>query len=447
MSTPHDIDCERVRKQAYRYRRDELLGVEVASIDEHLQGCAACRDYYERLGILLNAASAWNPRDDATDADDLFAGIAGRIEADSVDDEASQDAPDEPVVADDLARELRPRRWIFAVAGLAAGVLLTLAGVYAFQHVGKPTGAATTVAEDSPAPPADREDDAPAASHPPFAKLAREHSGTKQVKVFASNGAHWSLHGNHDLTLDVDKGTLLVEFVPEGGRTLHVHAPDFSIKVVGTIFYVSADKRGPRAGVLAGKVEVERPHGNEPPTPLVAGREVDADFQPADMPAARTKTLASYVDVQAHLKKLAAIHREARVKKAHHGHAHPDNGVSTAVKSPTSTAAEHHLPPDLERLRSRAEQATRRGEYQEAVRCYRRLLERLPPMHPIAASVHLDLAQIYLHRLNSPGRAAPHLRIFVERWPTDVAAPSARRELCKIAEETGKPEVDCERDP
>jgi hypothetical protein len=167
--------------------------------------------------------------------------------------------------------------------------------------------------------------------------------------------------------------------------------------------------------------------------------------------------LSRYVDADEHMAKLEGLERAERAPerrraprkaRAERAPERPDVGVRKAVQPAPHKAKtaerERRLPPDLERLRARAERATRKGQYHDAVRYYRSLLERLPPVHPIAASVHLDLAHIYLHRLNSPGRAAPYLRTFVERWPTDVAAPTARRELCKIAEQTGEPEPGCE---
>jgi RNA polymerase sigma-70 factor (ECF subfamily) len=214
--------------------------------------CPSDRDSCERLGGLLEAASAWQPSGDASAAADLFADIASRIKA--------ADMAHAELAAPDAACDgSGARRWVYGVVGLAAGVLLTLAGFYLFPLV--------------------------------------------------------------------------------------------------TSDRVSVD------GVLA--------------TQDAGAREV--------------------VEPRA-----------------------------------TSQAEAQRLPPDLERLRARADRATTRGDHHDAVRYYRSLLDRLPPMHPIAAAVHLDLADIYLHRLNSPGRAAPHLRTFVERWPSDVETDSARHELCKI---------------
>jgi hypothetical protein len=431
------MDCEQVRKQAYRYRRGELIGAETNALEAHLDDCATCRDYYERLGILLESASSWEPSDDASDADDLFAGIAARIEADEADAGANDKYEDEH--DDEISYDYdfgRPR-WASGLIGLAAGVLLTLGGFYLFwqmQESEMPGGDTESVV-------AGNEDKAAqdTAAESEFEALTRQESASSQVRVFGSKGADWSLVGgekeNEEIVLELDRGTLLVEFIPKDGRKLRVEAPDMSVRVVGTVFYVSTDDDGPRVGVLAGEVEVSGPDGAT--ATLESERELGAGFEVRDMPEARRASLARHVDPEAHLARLAALERpKSGRKKRVRSPDKPessDAGVQKAAE-PDDSAEEQvrRLPPDLERLRARAERATRDRRYHDAIRYYRSLLDRLPPVHPIAASVHLDLAHIYLHRLNSPGRAAPHLRTFVERWPSDVAADSARRELCKI---------------
>lgn len=459
MSHTRDMSCEQVRQQAYRYRRGELIGAETSAIDSHVEECATCRDYYERLGILLESASAWDTSVASSDADDLFAGIAARLEAPDEPDEReltadfqegvaeqADEQDDEEFVDDDGSR-----RWVPAVIGLAAGVLLTLAALWAMQESDAPENPpqpGDTIAEQSEEPPA-------APADKPAVELTQHETKTPEVDVFASDDAEWTLSGDESLVLALERGELLVEFVPEGDHTLRVDAPGFSVQVVGTIFYVSADEQGPQAGVLAGEVKVSRDDGES--TTLTSARELDADFEARPMPKERVEAFTRYVDAEEHNAKLAELARAEKPsnvrrardeRRADPAPKRPDSGVQKPVQPQPKVAEKaekkRRLPPDLERLRSRAERATRGGQYHDAVRYYRTLLERLPPMHPIAASVHLDLAHIYLHRLNSPGRAAPYLRTFVERWPADVAADTARRELCKIAEQTGEPEPGCE---
>ena len=463
--------CGELRDRAYRYRRGELIGVEEAAIEEHLVECAACRDYYARLGILLDAAGDHDTTSDASEADQLFAGIAARIEQS---DEPAEHAAEE---SDDVAK---PRRWMGVVLGAAAGVLLTLGAVYlvGFDVADKET---PQVAQRSPDEAVDQPASAPGKAAPsPKADspdsvgdgyeagaLELDEASTEQVRVFASRGAQWQLSGEREMTLELGRGSLLVEFIPTDGRTLRVDAPDYSVRVVGTVFYVSTDESKPSVGVLAGAVEVDRA-GQAASTKLSAGRELDANFESRAMPESRHQAFAPLVDLDAHRQKLARLDRAAgstSTARSREGSApsgapqkpqgepkaasteQPPAGEKARVGARVSPAASSGkaapLPPDLERLRERAETASRAGRYHEAVRQYRALLEGLPPMHPNAASAHLDLARLYLHRLNSPKRATPHLRTFVERWPDDVAAPTARRELCKIAEQADRVEPAC----
>jgi len=87
---------------------------------------------------------------------------------------------------------------------------------------------------------------------------------------------------------------------------------------------------------------------------------------------------------------------------------------------------------DPRRLRDEAREALRAGDASRAASLYEEALTRLGPAAPEAASVRLELARLYASRLGQSGRAVEHLRAFVDRYPEDVAAPSARQQLCRM---------------
>ena len=104
----------------------------------------------------------------------------------------------------------------------------------------------------------------------------------------------------------------------------------------------------------------------------------------------------------------------------------PEEDQKVAATTPVRKATSD------EELRKQAQKALRERDYQRAAKSYERLLERLPRGHNERASIRLELARLYMRYLGQRERAIDHLREFVEQHPLDVAAPSARRQLCQL---------------
>jgi regulator of sirC expression with transglutaminase-like and TPR domain len=77
--------------------------------------------------------------------------------------------------------------------------------------------------------------------------------------------------------------------------------------------------------------------------------------------------------------------------------------------------------------------AERNSEWRLAAESYEQALRVMPRDATDAAAVRLDLARIYLRRLQSPELGMQQLRTFLQTWPQDPAAASVREELCRLA--------------
>lgn len=457
-----DTTCEACRSRAYEYRRGALDGETRQRIEAHLDRCANCRDYVERIEILIGAAQDHDPTEEAGDPDEMFAAISARIE-----DETAENDGGEPESSSSF----------FGPVGIAAAaaVAAVIIGVWLSSRPATDAGAereetpvegvADKTHDDQTDSPdrVDRKDErqAPEASSETdvLADLKPAKGGSESVTVFASDGAEWELSEGKELTVDLREGRLLVEFVPHDDRSLTVSAPGCDVRVVGTLFYVSAERDEPRVGVLAGRVEVR----TEDKEPVVLGRgdEVDAQFETRPMPAPRRKALSSYADPEAHLERLAKRREEAEAGEVPERQERPptrrkkqppkeeppekESSPSAAATDEPGSGEEETSggAADLRKLRVRADRAATEKRWQEAVKRYEKFLARATPDHPDAGPVHLDLANIFIHRLDRPAAAVPHLQKFVDRWPRDVATPSARRELCRITRELDQFEARC----
>ncbi len=517
--SPEDRDeaCEKCRARAFDYRRGDLESGEQARIEAHLDGCEACRDFVDRIDILIESTRESDPVPEPADPDAMFDAIADRIEA-----PGGPEAGGEPEGGGGVEWGPRGRmsfRRSVAVAAAAAVAGLLLGAAVTSIWIG--SGEAPRVASE---PEPDERDDSArgskrsageraraegderdegAGSEPDgeeaqtagFAELrevgheqqAAEKGGEaggegdsepgtgeelpEGVRLFASSEADWEVDTDDGPVLSLDRGRMLVEYRSRGGESLRVRAPGCEVRVVGTVFYVSAERDEPRVGVLAGGVEVE-PEGSES-VRLEADREVTASFEPREISEERRRTLSGYVDLQAHRRALRRAERSERAggerasdgsdpaaeRRAQRGR-EPGGDESDAEPAPAAAdegadrpgageasepAAEPDRPaeadeaperrsgePPPREIRGRADRAVADGEPRRAEKLYREFLERTSPAHPGAGQVRLDLAKLYSEHLDEPRKAVEHLRTFVRRWPDDVAAPAARDELCQL---------------
>jgi hypothetical protein len=481
MSTEHTGDpCDRCRGKAFDYRRGDLGDRERARFEEHLEECAACRDYVERLDIVVGAAREVDPVGQTSDPDAMFDEIADRIE--------DQKGGHGSEGSGELEESDNPswRRSVAAAAAAAAVVGLVVgAGVTSFWEADRPketvaerTDVGTGGAESQPDQSeresgesdrrvereteevkSNREADGGASEPAGFADLREIGSSEdseesdrgvpENIRLFASTNADWQLRDGKETIVELDSGRLLVEYRPgREARSMEVRAPDCSVSVVGTVFYVSAERDEPRVGVLAGEVEVQTEAGES--IRLHDDRELSSEFAPQALPEDRRRKLGSYLDLEAHRRAVREVgtDRDGREPEEPSGVAvEADEPAGVASRDEPGGAGGTSPKRDGRRspssLRRRADEAVIQGKYRRAARKYRRFLERTPSDHPGGGPVRLDLANLYVHRLDQPAEAVPHLRSFVDNWPDDVAAPSARDKLCEITRELQQFESDC----
>ena len=468
-------DCETIREMVFNYRRGELSELDAALFEESLLACHDCATYVGRIIDMLDVsveaeAQVYVERPiDASFADSLFDSIAAQIEAPAFDDddedmdeeEGVDNTPNPPVRLEFVSQEKRDEeaiddelfnfedgaqasRWPRYLA--AAAVLLGLGiGALVLKPWEKSAAQDDAIAENDQDGAADNLE---AISATPDAALAKafqqlqpQNKANDTIKVFASAGAKWKLEGKApDHKLRLEQGTVLVEFLPKGDNEhLHVISGETEVAVLGTVFYVSAEEPGEdkpaRVGVITGKVRVKQPAaGKEEPVEVMLedGQESKGGVQIRAIEPGMKQQTEAFVDIKAHQKALAERneppkeHAKVDVEVEPPVKVKPEEDQKVAATTPVRKATSD------EELRKQAQKALRERDYQRAAKSYERLLERLPRGHNERASIRLELARLYMRYLGQRERAIDHLREFVEQHPLDVAAPSARRQLCQL---------------
>jgi tetratricopeptide (TPR) repeat protein len=273
-----------------------------------------------------------------------------------------------------------------------------------------------------------------ATSVPELAGLrARATSRDEELRLFADEDAEYTLRGERDLVLVLERGTLLVEYLPETSRSLEVRSGGRTIDVVGTVFFVSSEPENHPVGVLAGAVEVREEDASSPKR-IEAGESLTGDGESAQFrPDEMDEAIAS-IDLEEHHRRLERSARRRARRDAE----------EAATRRPKPSADE---PPTLEQKRARAERdalaALSRREYGAAARHYERLLSMVDAGATRASTTRLELAQIYAMHLGRRARAIDHLRAFLDHHPEDVAAPSARARLCELLGPSAHAEPRC----
>lgn len=449
-------DCKHLREQLFDYRRAELSALDAAQFEEEVAACPDCAARTGRLiGLLDLAAEApadvWldTPAEDAAGdplGDALFASISQRLLAVQGADVSSVESKPSPDISPAESREVRlhgplaelgaaanddddevaPRRSFVPWLVAAACAALALGAAY------KLGGAGEVAAPQEPAQIAAKADAKPA----DLGALAAASSAPDAVKVFASEGATWTLEREaQGYVVRLSGGTLLIEFLPGAGESLRVETPDSQVEVVGTVFFVRAKvaQAQEAVGVLAGSVRVKRA-GEQAGRLLKRGQGIEADGDVRELEPVTFEQVRPHVDLEAHDAALRARADSAAPVKAQQGAPAelvkppepaviPDQPIKQAPAPRVETIAQ---------LRQRATDALAARQYAQAAQDYERILQRTGAASPEAATLRLELARLYMRELNQREPALNHLRAFLKDHPGDVAAPSARRQLCRL---------------
>lgn len=509
---PHS--CGTIREMVYNYRRGELSEVDAALFEDTIASCPSCGRYAMRVISMLDAADEVSPEDYIGSPltndyqDELFgsilAGIQGtdRLREDdasanddpSGDDEhtpLTDDAVDLPeptlreasnvsgavVRLDAYMRGTKPLTtahieqgedasdashvmhaasasrlgWFIAAAALLATLGVTYWAVQSTTPIGPGTqhpGEEVELAQKSRDIKYLKSLD----------KMELDVTTPDAIKVFASQGASWSIQGDApDYTLNLEQGTILVEFLPTRRERLRVVSRHTSVDVVGTVFYVSSnedsardDAHNARVGVLTGKVRV-KPSPDAPVVELEDGQQIQEDARISAVPQAAFERSRHMIDLDAHRAILAERAEErsaiatreqtpepSPAPKTTEIKKQPAREIVTTPSSPAPSASER-----IDALKKEASSALREKDYAHAARKIEALLAIMPASHPERATFRLELARLYMRHSGKRQDAIEQLRTFIAEHPLDVAAPSARRQLCRLLGPESSKESEC----
>lgn len=417
---------EELRRLAFDYVRGELSMDESEAIESRMAESKQFEDYVKRLSALMRGAKEAPPElHHSMDADALFGRIAEHIHAsqNEVDESKSQDASE-----DEIIQVPRRRPWglLTLAAACVCGLLIWV--VMAQQAVPAPVEEKVVVTkavqiQEIPEP----KEPAKSVEMVTFGDLKARDVQTPGVRVFAGDTSNFTLEGELERRLTVEQGTVLVEYLPRKGERLSVFGKGFRVQVTGTVFYVS-DVNDGVVGVVTGSVLVVPDQGT--PIAVRGGQEYMINEGLRAISPEHFEDATQHVTVEEHLDRLAMARTELVAEKAEA----PKRPKKVASKMPAV---------DRSALREEAQKAMQERRYEDASALMERLLEQVPASDPIAGATRLDLARIYLQRLNQPQKAAFHLKRFVLARPSDAATPSAKAEFCRITHESGRSDALC----
>lgn len=427
------LTTEQVRAKLLDYSLGLLPSAEEAQVERAMLENGALAEEAQRLRDLLQTAR----RSDALEWTETrsaanFAAIAAALG--SVPDVRAERALASAVELDAAAstapttEPMKRRRfagWLVAAAAVLIGLSAGFAALDSEDSsVASPTAAGrapvATPAATAAVPPA-QTTAVPVADV--WASLPRTGSrpGGFPGSVFASSGADWRAQSEHDWTVYLADGALLIEWMPQGAERLVVRTPSETVEVTGTVFAIEVTREATEVSVVEGSVEISRTDdgGSKQRAEISRGERWRSDEAAAPISGAVSTAAGLRIDLSAHRAWMAA----RRSKQA----AVPAKQAAKAAVKPTGTtegSAEA-------RLSTLADEASARGEHTLAAALLEQWVERAPAASTRRAA-KLDLARIYLYELHQPERGAAHLRELLDGAPSDRLAVTLRSELCSL---------------
>lgn len=221
------MNCADHRTRALDFVLDDLPPLERVRMEAHLDRCDGCRELTDRLNKAFAAARRWPPELGEQEMENLILRL-------------------EPYY---LREEPRGGfgKFVFAAAALTAAIAVTTTGSK----------------DQQPLTEALAEPIARAKVHVPVVERAQAQivrsSPRPFVKVVAGNGWDGKVGGAsaRSTSILMSRGFAMIDFQGGEGRKLWVGAPNASIEVVGTRFYVDTAPNGlTTIGVISGKIVV-----------------------------------------------------------------------------------------------------------------------------------------------------------------------------------------------
>ncbi len=429
------LTTDQARALLLDYCAGLLPAAEVAQVEQALLADGALAEEAQRLRDVLGAAK----RSDALEwtaerSSANFAAVAAALSSSGQFEADGWTAPaPEPTVAElgPAMKRGRSARRRSAWGWLAAAAAL-LIGLSANSWMGVDAPVADTSSTLAAAPAAPAAPQAQATKVAPrvdaWASLARDGSRPAGFpgSIFAGSDADWRAQQEHDWTVYLAGGALLVEWMPAGEEHLIVRTPSESIEVTGTVFAIEVTREATEVSVVEGSVVVSRTEGPRAGERSVVerGGRWRSDAGSSAISGAVSTAAGLRVDLTAHRSWMAT-----RGLKRAEGAVAPR---PAAHRSKPATAAVLALPaapaPTLDGL---ADAAVARGDHAGAAALLEQWVVKAPAPSTRRAA-KLDLARIYLYELRQPEKAASHLRDLIEAAPSDLLAATLQSELCSL---------------
>jgi hypothetical protein len=384
--------CEQHRDTMVAFLRGELGPLERRRVEAHLDNCDDCTTLRGELELGLEAAAAWHPELPAERLDDLIARLIPYMERRGA------------------RRTFRPG-WAVASLAAAAALLIALGGVILSRRsVPEPEPAVAVAPEPVPLEPVV----APVQHAEPAPWLRVVTPAGWDGKVTRDGRA---------VEIAMQHGFVAVSFVGGRGRKVRVRAPNATVDVVGTRFFVEiGDGGATHVGVAEGRVRLTGGRGTvevaagqtlsidagglgvRPETPLVASRHLDDAY------------------LLEHRAEVAAARRTRRVAP-----------LVLDMKD-TDLAIEAGAPDSSEMLAllERAEELALDGRAREAAEIYDACMTSSgASFAPYRALCSFELARLIGFQLGEPARARRIFIRLIREAPAEVER-QAQLALCEL---------------
>lgn len=421
-----------VHERTWPYLRNELSSQQTAEFEQLLLEYDDAANHVSQLHTLLQAQRApspevWAP---AFNNDALFARIEAQIDGTDTASNTDGDA-----ITSDLWGRWRGRAMLALVAVALAGLAVALTRHTADSSATNAPSPAAALAElSAPAElvaTAAQPAVAAASAQPelPTIEVNRTfdpslRSLSNDVRVAATTDAIYALRPGSPAVLDIDAGTVVVEYVPRTGAGLRVEANGLDFDVVGTIFVVDASESDAYVELLWGSVNIEQAGD---PIRLEPGQRFVKDGAVVDMailsPTLVDSQVRNIFDVNTHAGEVQLARQNAAAIDYNNTH----TGDARAARAPAERAEV-----GATELIGRGRVLLGDGDVAAAARAWERALGELPDGDTREATLRLDLANLYRHRLHDPDAAAEQLAAFLQHFPDDPDSGSVRDTLCAM---------------
>lgn len=380
--------CAEHRTQALDFVLGDLPPLEHARIAAHLENCADCEQLTARLSRAFSAAKSWPPPAEKNELEQMIARLDPYLPA----------TPEPARFSFTFATS------VFAAAAVAAGVVY-LSTYTKVQVIEEPL----TIAELATPEKIIIEPETPKLS-PTTPEIVRL-KPRPFVRVVAGDSWDGKIAGDspESTSIVMSRGFAVIDFDGAAGRKLWVGAPNVSIEVVGTRFFVDTAPSGlTTIGVISGKVTVRH---QDQQLSIHAGQRRSFGGQPK----AALSTAENYVKDPF----LARASREPVMARADH---EPAELAAVAEIKPTNPLLEL----------SSAQRLSRENRHRDALAKYDALLSSLDATSPLRGLARYERARLLSFQLDELHRGTDELQQLAA-GNFGEATVQAKLSLCELS--------------